>query len=53
MRLLEHQCKRLLGRHGIPFTQPHLATTVAEAEAAFHEIGGAAVMKAQVPFGGR
>ena len=53
MRLLEQQCKRLLGRHGIPFTQPHLATTVAEAEAAFHEIGGAAVMKAQVPFGGR
>ncbi len=53
MRLLEHQCKQLLGRYGIPFTTPHLATTAAVAEAAFLALGGPSVMKAQVPFGGR
>jgi len=53
MRLLEHQCKQLLGRYGIPFTTPHLATTVEEAEAAFIALNCPAVMKAQVPFGGR
>ena len=53
MRLLEHQCKRLLGKHGIPFSEPVIATTAAEAEAAFATINGPAVMKAQVPFGGR
>jgi len=53
MRLLEHQCKRLLAGFGIPFTEPRLAATPAEAEAAFQAINGPAVLKAQVPFGGR
>lgn len=53
MRLLEHQSKYLLGRFGVPFTRPRLAADPDEAARVFESIEGDAVLKAQVPFGGR
>ena len=53
MRLFEHQSKSLLGSFGIPFAPFHTASTPEEAGVAFAAIGGPAVLKAQVPFGGR
>lgn len=54
MRLVEHQSKKLLHSFGVPFTQPVIAATVAEALTAFETLGSIeVVLKAQVPFGGR
>lgn len=53
MKLLEYQSKSLLGSFGIPFTRSLTASTPEEAAEAFASLGSAAVLKAQVPFGGR
>src|SRR3954469_23525309 len=53
MKLLEHQSKTLLSRFGLRFTQAALCTTAEQAREAAAAIGGPAVLKAQVPFGGR
>ena len=54
MRLLEHQSKSLLARHGLNFTAGRVCTTSQQASEAAHAIGSPSlVLKAQVPFGGR
>ncbi|MCZ6677478.1 MAG: succinate--CoA ligase [Candidatus Poribacteria bacterium] len=53
MRLLEYQSKKLLSGFGLIFTKPTVVESVQEAQAAVARIGLPAVLKAQVPFGGR
>src|SRR5205809_314637 len=53
MDLLEYQGKQLFARFGIPVSDGRLATTPAGARTAAEEIGGPAVVKAQVLTGGR
>jgi succinyl-CoA synthetase beta subunit/citryl-CoA synthetase large subunit len=53
MRLLEHQSKKLLAEFGLALTQPVLADTADAAAEAVQRLGKPAVLKAQVPFGGR
>ncbi len=54
MRLLEHQSKALLSRFGLNFTACTVCTSAQEAEHAAIALGNtSAVVKAQVPFGGR
>lgn len=56
MRLLEYQSKALLTGFGLRFTSPAIVRSVEEAVASVGEVlssGTGAVLKAQVPFGGR
>jgi succinyl-CoA synthetase beta subunit len=53
MNLHEYQAKQLLAEYGLPVSKGFAAANVHEAKAAFKEIGGKAVVKAQVHAGGR
>ncbi len=53
MRLYEHQGKEIFTKYGIPVPRGRLASTPQEAEAAAREMGGGAVLKAQLLVGGR
>ncbi|MEW6399190.1 MAG: ATP-grasp domain-containing protein [Bacillota bacterium] len=53
MTSLEHEAKTLLARAGLAVPRGGVAFTPAQAGAIATELGGAAVVKAQVPFGGR
>jgi succinyl-CoA synthetase beta subunit len=53
MRIHEYQAKRLLAGFGVPAPRGEAVTTAAEARAVAEELGGRAVVKAQVLAGGR
>lgn len=53
MKLHEYQAKRILAERGVPVPRGSLATTPDEAESAARDLGGRAVLKAQVHAGGR
>lgn len=53
MRLYEHQAKTILSTYDIPTPPGCVVTTPAEAEAAWAELGGDVMLKAQVLAGGR
>ena len=53
MKLHEHQAKAIFARCGIPIPGGRLAETPAAAAAAVADLGGRAVLKAQVHAGGR
>ena len=54
MKIHEFQAKRILADHGVAVPRGLVATTAAEAAAAFDELGGPlAVVKAQIHAGGR
>lgn len=53
MDLLEHQGKRYLREWGVPVLEGRLASSAEEVTAACAELGFPAVIKAQVPVGGR
>ncbi|MBM3939552.1 MAG: ADP-forming succinate--CoA ligase subunit beta [SAR202 cluster bacterium] len=53
MKLHEYQAKKLLAGYGVPIPQGSVASTPAEATKAAEQLGGRAVVKAQVHAGGR
>ena len=53
LRLVEYQSKMVLGEFGLDFTLPAVARTPEEAASAVEQLGRPAVLKAQVPLGGR
>ena len=53
MKIHEYQAKRILAERGVPVPRGSLATTPDEAEQATRDLGGKAVIKAQVHAGGR
>ena len=53
MRLLEYQSKALLESFGLNFTKSTVLASAEAAAAAVEAMGSPAVLKAQVPFGGR
>ena len=53
MNLHEYQAKRLFAEHGVPIPDGKVARSPAEAREAARELGGQAVVKAQVHTGGR
>jgi len=53
MRLLEYQSKRLLADFGLPLQPPKVVESAGAAVQAVRDLGQSAVLKAQVPFGGR
>ena len=53
MKIHEYQAKRILAERGVPVPRGSLATTPDEAEQATRDLGGRAVIKAQVHAGGR
>ena len=53
MKVHEYQAKEILAKHGIPVPAGYVASTPREAAKAAGEIGGKAVVKAQVHAGGR
>jgi succinyl-CoA synthetase beta subunit len=53
MRIHEYQAKRLLAGFGVPAPRGEAVTTAAEARAVAEELGGRAVVKAQILAGGR
>ena len=53
MKIHEYQAKDILARYGIPVQPGRVARTPEEAEAIARELGGPAVIKAQVYVGGR
>ena len=53
MKLHEHQARELLSKISIPVPQGIVVCSADEAVAAFHDIGGPVVVKAQVLSGGR
>jgi succinyl-CoA synthetase beta subunit len=53
MKLHEYQSKQLFAQHGIPIPRGRVAATATEAKAIAQELGGRAVVKAQVLVGGR
>ncbi len=53
MNLHEYQAKQLFAEYGLPVSKGYAAANAHEAVAAFKEIGGKAVVKAQVHAGGR
>lgn len=53
MNLHEYQAKQLFAEYGLPVSKGFAAANVHEAKAAFKEVGGKAVVKAQVHAGGR
>ena len=53
MKFLEYQAKEVFRAAGIPVPSGKVARTAAEARAVAEELGGAVVVKSQVPIGGR
>ncbi|MEM3086866.1 MAG: ADP-forming succinate--CoA ligase subunit beta [Halobacteria archaeon] len=53
MRLYEHQGKELFAKFGIPVPRGRIAATPEDAERVSREVGGGAVLKAQLLVGGR
>ena len=53
MKFLEHQSKSILVQFGLEFTQPVVVSTATAAAAAVTQLNAKAVLKAQVPTGGR
>jgi succinyl-CoA synthetase beta subunit len=53
MKVHEYQARALLAEAGVPVPKSQVVTTAEEAVSAFNEIGGKAVVKAQVFAGGR
>ncbi|HLS89943.1 MAG TPA: ATP-grasp domain-containing protein, partial [Limnochordia bacterium] len=53
MKFLEYQAKEVFAAAGIPTPQGKVAATAEKARAIAEELGGAVVVKAQVPIGGR
>ncbi len=53
MKFLEYQAKKVFAEAGIPTLKGIVARTPEQARRAAEELGGAAVVKAQVPIGGR
>lgn len=53
MKLHEYQSKQLFSQHGIPIPRGRVAMTASEARSIAEELGGRAVIKAQVLVGGR
>ncbi len=53
MKIHEYQAKEILTKHGIPVPAGSVASTPLEAAKAAGDIGGKAVVKAQVHAGGR
>ncbi len=53
MRLLEHQSRKLLSSFGLVFTEQKVIESLQEVRASVEGVGLPAVLKAQVPFGGR
>ncbi|HSM72666.1 MAG TPA: ADP-forming succinate--CoA ligase subunit beta, partial [Anaerolineales bacterium] len=53
MKLHEYQSKTIFSKYGIPIPKGRVATTAAEAKQIAEELGGRAVIKAQVLVGGR
>ncbi len=53
MRLLEHQSKKLLSNFGLVFTESTPVKSMAEVRGTVEHIGLPAVLKVQIPFGGR
>lgn len=53
MKIHEYQAKEILGRYGISVPRGGVASTPKEAQALASEVGGTAVVKAQVHAGGR
>ncbi len=53
MRVHEYQAKELFSKHGVAVPKGSAATTADEAAARVEELGGTAVIKAQVHAGGR
>jgi succinyl-CoA synthetase beta subunit len=53
LKIHEYQAKELLAQYGIPVPKGNVACTAAEAQQIATEIGGKAVVKAQVYAGGR
>jgi len=53
MIILEHEAKNLLAAAGLPIPPRAVVRTAADAQSAAEEIGGAVVLKGQVPTGGR
>jgi succinyl-CoA synthetase beta subunit len=53
MKLHEYQSKQLFAQHGIPIPRGRVAMTASEARTIAEELGGRAVIKAQVLVGGR
>ena len=53
MKIHEYQAKEIFARYGIPVPQGRVVTSVQEAREATQQLGGKAVLKAQVHAGGR
>src|SRR4051812_4448337 len=53
MKIHEYQAKQLLAAAGAPVPKGVVAASAAEAQKGFDQLGGAAVVKAQVHAGGR
>jgi succinyl-CoA synthetase beta subunit len=53
MKIHEYQAKAILAKFNVPVPRGHVATSIAEAEAAAKAIGGSVVVKAQIHAGGR
>ena len=53
MKLHEYQSKNIFSKYGIPIPKGRVATTASEAKQIAEELGGRAVIKAQVLVGGR
>ena len=53
MKVHEYQAKELLAQYGVPVPRGRVASTPAEAHAIAAELGGPAVVKAQIHAGGR
>ncbi len=53
MRLLEHQSKKLLSNFGLVFTESTPVKSMDEVRGTVEHIGLPAVLKVQIPFGGR
>jgi succinyl-CoA synthetase beta subunit len=53
MKIHEYQAKQILSEFGVPVPRGRVATTPAEARAIAEDLGGKAVIKAQIHAGGR
>ena len=53
MKFLEHQSKSILGQFGLAFNHPVVVTSTSEAVDEVQRLNTKAVLKAQVPMGGR
>ena len=53
MKLHEYQSKQIFSKYGVPIPKGRVAATASEARQIAEELGGRAVIKAQVLVGGR